>query len=146
MGRLCTATESPGETSFQPRRESISGETLFRDTGKEVKYYKISLSLKLKFLWRPVQPKSVLKPVFNNREPVFTSLLIISIVWFGHCIDQIVIIYSVVAYRSVIGGGAATGSASQPSSSSAQGRGGFPLPRITWVITELHWFLWLLVL
>src|SRR6218665_1701204 len=49
-GRLCSDTEYPGETSFQPRRDSISGETLFRDTGKEVKYYKISLSLKLKFL------------------------------------------------------------------------------------------------
>src|SRR6218665_2787695 len=32
-GRLCSNTESTGETSFQPRRESISGETLFRDTG-----------------------------------------------------------------------------------------------------------------
>src|SRR6218665_2537923 len=32
-GRLCSDTESPGATSFQPRRESVSGETLFHDTG-----------------------------------------------------------------------------------------------------------------
>src|SRR6218665_1876115 len=32
-GRLCFDTESPGEISYQSRRDSVSGETLFRDTG-----------------------------------------------------------------------------------------------------------------
>src|SRR6218665_1153239 len=32
-GRLCFDTESPGEISYQSRGDSISGETLFRDTG-----------------------------------------------------------------------------------------------------------------
>ena len=32
-GRLCFDTESPGGISYQSRGDSVSGETLFRDTG-----------------------------------------------------------------------------------------------------------------
>src|SRR6218665_507084 len=32
--RLCFDTESPGEISYQSRGDSVSGDTLFRDTGK----------------------------------------------------------------------------------------------------------------
>src|SRR6218665_3689996 len=32
-GRLCFDTVSPGEISYQSRGDSVSGETLFRDTG-----------------------------------------------------------------------------------------------------------------
>jgi len=39
--------------------------------GKETVYYKISLSLKYKFLLTTVKPKTGLKPVLNNRESVF---------------------------------------------------------------------------
>src|SRR6218665_255410 len=43
-GRLWSDTESPEETSFQPRRESISGETLFRDTGPLAHLVNLSLN------------------------------------------------------------------------------------------------------
>ena len=33
-GRLCFDTESRGEISYQLRGDSVSGETLFRDTGR----------------------------------------------------------------------------------------------------------------